>query len=207
MLSMNRLGLALMLASSSLSANAAMFTFSGNISNHNDVIRVDFVVATAATNVRVWTDSFMATGPTHTGPGTNFDPITALWNTDTGALISQNDDNANINPSTQTYFDSGFALPTLAAGNYFFTMAAYNNFAAGSNIANGFSFDNQAPIAIATWNQPANPGNLGGGFFRINLDGVDSATGPVNQTPVPAAAWLFGTALAGFFGFGRRKAV
>lgn len=187
-------------------SHAATFTFSGNIANHNDIIRVDFSLASAASNVRVWTDSFLATGPTQSGPGTNFDPITALWNADTGARIGQNDDNATIDPG-QTYYDSGFSLAALAAGNYFFTMATYANFANGSNISNGFVYDGQAPIAIADFNQPANAGNLRDTFWRINLDGVDTATGPVNPSsvPVPSAALLFGSALLGFAGFGRKK--
>ena len=187
-------------------AQASTFTFSGNIANHNDIVRVDFSLATNATNVRVWTDSFLATGPTQSGPGTNFDPITALWDANTGARLGQNDDNASIAPG-QTYFDSGFSLASLAAGNYFFTMATYRNFSNGTNISNGFNYDGQAPIAIANWDQPANRGNLRGTFWRINLDGVDSATGPVNPNavPVPGAVWLFGSAIAGFAGFGRRK--
>jgi hypothetical protein len=208
--------LAVSLMAASSMASAATFTFSGNIANHNDVIRVDFNLAADATNVRVWTDSFLATGPTQTGPGTNFDPITALWNADTGALIAQNDDNASI-ATGQTYFDSGFSLASLTAGNYFFTMATYNNWANGTTgslspvagvvYSNGFNFDNQTPIAIADWNQPANSGNARGTFWRINLDGVDGATGPQNPNavPVPGAVWLFGSAIAGFFGFGRRK--
>jgi hypothetical protein len=190
-------------------ANAATFVFSGNIQNHNDVVRIDFNLTTNATNVRVWTDSFLATGPTQTGPGTNFDPITALWNADTGARLGQNDDNDSIDPS-QTYFDSGFSLASLAAGNYFFTMATYNNFSSGTNISNGFNFDGQAPIAIANFNQPANEGNLRGTFWRINLDGVDGASNPdvppnPGAVPLPGAVWLFGSAIAGFMGFGRKK--
>ncbi|MBC7756443.1 MAG: DVUA0089 family protein [Bdellovibrio sp.] len=188
-------------------ASASTFTFSGNFINQTDVARVDFSVASNATNVRLWTDSFQANA---TNPnGTNFDPITALWNTSTGALISQNDDNSSINSSTQTYYDSGFSLATLAAGDYFFTVAAFNNFAAGTNISGGFQFDGLAPIAIGLFNQPANSGNARGSFWRVNLDGVDNATGPVNPSavPLPGAVWLFGTAIAGFAGFSRRKTV
>lgn len=191
-------------------AQAATFSFSGNIANHNDIVRVDFALAADATNVRVWTDSFLATGATQSGPGTNFDPITALWNADTGALLDENDDNPSIAPG-QTYYDSGFSLATLTAGNYFFTMATFANFANGSNIADGFEYDGETPIAMADFEQRANAGNLRGTFWRINLDGVDSAVGPVdpnpNAVPLPGAVWLFGSALAGFAGFGRRKSI
>jgi hypothetical protein len=202
--------IAVSLFSITTAAQAATFSFSGNIANHNDIVRVDFALAADATNVRVWTDSFLATGPTQTGPGTNFDPITALWNADTGARLGENDDNASIAPG-QTYFDSGFSLATLTAGNYFFTMATYRNFANGLNISNGFAYDGQTPIAMADFDQPSNAGNLRGTFWRINLDGVDSAVGPVdpnpNAVPLPGAVWLFGSALAGFAGFGRRKSI
>lgn len=61
-------------------SQASTFTFSGNIANHNDIVRVDFNLANNATKIRVWTDSYLS--------GINFDPVTALWNTNTGALIN-----------------------------------------------------------------------------------------------------------------------
>ena len=207
---LKQLPLALCMLGFTAITQAATFTFSGNIANHNDIVRIDFNLANNATNVRVWTDSFLATGPTQTGPGTNFDPITALWSTSTGERLGQNDDNPNIAPG-QTYYDSGFSLANLVAGDYFFTMATFANFSNGNNISQGFAYDDQAPIAIADFNQPANAGNLRGTFWRINLDGVDGAVGPVDPNPsavpVPGAVWLFGSALAGFVGFGRRKSI
>ncbi len=176
-------------------ANAASFHFEGNIANHNDVVTVNFTLANAATNVRLWTDSFQN--------GLNFDPITALWNKTTGELIEENDDDDSIDPS-QTEFDSGFILDELAAGEYFFTIATYNNFAFGSNIADGFDFDGQTPIAIALWDQPHN-GTGKGTYWSARLEGVDSAG--VNNVPVPAAVWLFASGLLGLFYQGRRKKI
>ena len=187
-------------------ANANSVTFSGNIANHNDTIRVDFSLAQATTDVRVWTDSYLS--------NTNFDPISALWNADTGNLILENDDNAGI-ALGQTGFDSGFSLAELAAGNYFFTLATFSNFAVGPNITNGFAYDSQTPIALSEWQQPSN--SFGpDGFWRINLDDTGAAMPPdtggeippdISPVPLPAAAWLFGTAIAGFAGFGRKKSV
>ena len=117
---MKKLFLAAAIAAMATQAQAALFHFTGNLTYHNDVARIDFNVAQDATNVRVWTDSFMS--------GQNFDPITALWKAD-GTKIEENDDDSSINPQTQTSWDSGFSLQTLAAGNYIFTLAAYNNFA------------------------------------------------------------------------------
>lgn len=191
-----------LLSASSLSfaglANANSFTFSGNIANHNDTVRVDFSLAQAIANVRVWTDSYLS--------NTNFDPISALWNADTGNLILENDDNSGV-ALGQTAFDSGFSLAELVAGNYFFTIATFNNYAVGPNITNGFTFDGQTPIALSEWQQPSN--RFGpGGFWRINLDDAGVAPPPppdISPVPLPAAVWLFGAAIAGFAGFVRRS--
>jgi hypothetical protein len=165
-------------------ANAAAFTFEGNIVNHNDVVTVNFSLNNDANNVRVWTDSFLN--------GANFDPITAVWNATTGALIGQNDDDGSIAPG-QTIWDSGLVFDFLAAGDYFFTVATFPNFANGGNIADGFAFDGDTPIALT-----------GGTYWRVNLDGVDGAD--VSAVPVPAAVWLFGSGLMGLLGFNRKRA-
>ena len=87
----------------------------------------------------------------------------------------------------------------------------YPNEASGDNISEGFEADDETPIAIANYDQPANEGNLRGTFWRVNLDGVDGAAGPVDPNPsavpVPGAVWLFGSALLGFVGFGRKKSI
>lgn len=46
--------------------------------------------------------------------------------------------------------------------------------------------------------------------LKFTLTGIVSVPpgtgpGPVNTVPVPAAAWLFGSAALGFLGFGRRN--
>lgn len=176
------------------SAHAALFNFTGNIQNHNDVVFINFTLNADATNVRVWTDSFMS--------ATNFDPITALWRAD-GSLIAQDDDNASINPATQTWFDSGFSLASLTAGDYIFSVATFNNFASGSNLSDGFSFDGQTPIALADWTQPANHTGMGS-YWSVWLDGVDSADGPDTEVPVTAPLALLGFAFAGLFAARRR---
>ncbi len=178
------------------SANAALFHFTGEIENHNDVIYTYFTVGSDATNVRVWTDSYMN--------GVNFDPITAVWKAD-GTLVGENDDNASINPSTETRFDSGLVFSSLAAGNYIFTVATYNNWAKGNTLAQGFTFDNQAPIALENWDQPASHSNMGHNW-SLWLDGVDAATNPT-AVAEPGSLALFGLSLLGLVGVRRlRKA-
>jgi len=179
------------------SANAGLIHFDGNIEYHNDVIEIAFTLDEDAENVRIWTDSFL--------DYTNFDPITALWHAN-GVLIQQNDDNASINPATQTVYDSGFSLASLNAGDYIFTMATYPNFASGTNLSDGFALDGEAGIAIADWPQPANSNNLRGSYWSIWLDGVDTATGPVTDVPEPSSLAILALGLMGLVGRKKLKA-
>ena len=187
--------LALVLAmSATLGAQAAQFDFHGDIATHKDVVKINFSLLTDASDVKVWTDSFQS--------AVNFDPITAVWKqTNTGwNLIGENDDNAGI-ALGQTYYDSGLIFGNLSAGNYLFTIATFNNFANGTTLAQGFSFDNQAPIPLAQWNQPANHGNMGT-HYSVHLSGVDGAVSAVPE-PESFAMLLAGLGIVG--ALARRK--
>ncbi len=85
---------------------------------------------------------------------------------------------------------------SLAAGAYRFTIATYNNFANGTQLSQGSSFDNQTPIPVALWDQLANSNNLRGIFYSVHLDGVSSAVSAVSE-PESYAMLLAGLGLMG----------
>lgn len=158
------------------SAGAADFNFSGNIATNNDVIEIAFSLAADATDVKVWTDSFQN--------ATNFDPITAVWR-QVGSdytVVGQNDDNASIAPG-QTYYDSGLVFPSLTAGNYLFTIAAFSNFANGSLLSQGFG-GNGTTVPLANWCQPASHCNMGT-YYDVHLSGIDQARNITPSVPEP----------------------
>ena len=181
----NKLVVGVVLAAAAAASNAATFNFSGTISTQKDIIYVPFSLTQDATNVKVWTDSYK--------DGLNFDPITAVWRAD-GTRIGENDDAANIAPG-QTRFDSGLTFANLAAGNYLFTIAAYNNFSNGTQLSQGFRFDGQPAVALADWDQPASHRGMGN-HFSVHLSGVDTATSPVPE-PGTYAMLLGGLGLLG----------
>jgi hypothetical protein len=170
-------------------AHANDFILSGDLPFHNSVVQIDFTLAASATDVKIWTDSWQS--------GLNFDPATALWSAGTGdfQLIGVVDDDDTVAPG-QGYYDSGFALPTLAAGRYRLTLVAASNEPLGNVLSQGFLYDGQAPIAIGQWNQPSydpNANDQKGTFWRLHFSGVDAVT----AVPEPAAAWLMAVGLAG----------
>lgn len=173
-------------------AQAADFSVNGTLTFHNEVALVDFTLATSGSNIKIWTDSWLS--------GLNFDPTAALWLSTDGDfnLVATVDDDDTVAPG-QGFYDAGFLLPTLAAGQYRVTVAAAVNAPVGTLLSQGFSYDIETPIPLALWNQPSydpNANDQKGGFWRLNLSGVDS----VAVVPEPTSALLLALGLAALVG-------
>ncbi|MBA5635824.1 PEP-CTERM sorting domain-containing protein [Duganella sp. LX20W] len=177
------LGSALLAAVAAAPSHAADFNFSGTIRYQKDVIQIPFTLNQDATDVKVWTDSYLN--------GVNFDPITAVWKD--GLRVGQNDDDPTIAPG-QTRYDSGLTFHSLTAGNYLFTIAAYNNFSNGLLLSQGFRFDHDDAIPLANWDQPASHRGMGPNW-SVHLSGVDGATPPPVPEPESYAMLVAGLGL------------
>ncbi|MDO9002189.1 MAG: DVUA0089 family protein [Aquabacterium sp.] len=170
------------LALSSLQAQAANFSFDGDLAYNTDVVQVAFTLNAASSQVRLWTDSWT--------DGLNFDPTLTLWIKDGSGynLVGDNDDDHTIGPA-QGFYDAGLSLATLMAGQYLVTLGAAPNYANGTQLSQGFALDGSTPTLISQWMQPSynvNANDQKGTFWRLNLSGVDTAT----TVPEPATAAL-----------------
>lgn len=168
-------------------ASAVDFDFSGNFTYHNDVQVFGFTT-TGATTVTLFTSSWDDGG---------FDPMLGLWD-DSGALLYQQDDGGNIGttfsngtPYTHGIWDTYYSY-ALAAGDYQVSIATFYNWASGPNISDGFSYDSQTPIPIATWYQPAN--GYRAPDYAFHILNVESAH---TQVPEPMTLLLLGSGMAG----------
>jgi hypothetical protein len=114
--------------------------------------------------------------------------------------------------STRNDFQFIFTAPVNAFG---LDLTAYDGFASSGQVSVYDTADNLlATLAVAgtsagTFFGWENANGIGKVFFHDNPNGnyiqFDNLGFGVSAVPVPGAVWLFGSALAGLLGFGRRK--
>lgn len=175
----------------------------GNFVNNG----IDFMsLAPGATTITGWTVG---------GPGGGIDWLTTPgWGADTGSksvdlqLYGNNSISTSIPTITGNVYSLSFGAAAntayitntgvVSAGslvNHVFTAAFSNNFSNQSFTPSTFLFNATGPTTTITFQ--------GTGLNTQYGPVIDSVS--VSAVPVPAAFWLFGSALAGLIGFGRRK--
>ena len=163
-------------------AQAGDFSLAGDLQFHNQVLQFDFSLAQPGVDEKIWTDAWSS--------GLNFDPTAALWVAEGSdfSLLAEVDDDDTVAPG-QGFYDTGFVLPTLAAGAYRLTLGAAVNAARGTWLSQGFLYDDETAIALADWNQPSfdpNANDQKGTRWQLHFSGVDR----VSAVPEPASALL-----------------
>lgn len=176
-------------------ASAADYSYTGTLSDPNQVQLFTFSVGTTS-NVTLRTYSYaggtMADGTVIARGG--FDPILALFDS-TGLKIDENDDGGSdvpVDPTTGSHYDT-FLTALLTPGTYTVSVMAYSNFVNGDNLSDGFR----------------NTGSFGGrtNAWAFDVLNVDAAT-QVGAVPEPStwAMMLVGFGAAAFAMRRRKKA-
>jgi hypothetical protein len=134
---------AAILATSSVSALAANFSFSGNLAGDNDVQLFSFTLAAPSdVTLRTWSYAGGTNAAGDLIAAGGFDPIVSLFD---GAgspaiLIDANDDGFGVpvDPGTGNAYDSLLERFMLLAGTYTVALSQSNNFANGPTLGDGF---------------------------------------------------------------------
>jgi hypothetical protein len=192
-------------------SQAATFSFTGTFTGDADVQLFGFTVG-ATSDVTLLTYSY-AGGTNAAGaviPAGGFDPILSLFDS-SDSLIDSNDDgffpNVGIDPITGLPLDT-YLRRSLDAGDYTVAVSQYDNEALGPTLADGF-FQTAADFTTTILGGTCASGQFCDvaddqrtNFWAFDILDVENAS--INPVPVPAAVWLFGTALIGLIGFGKR---
>ncbi|MEM6373792.1 MAG: DVUA0089 family protein [Pseudomonadota bacterium] len=189
---------------------AANFSFTGTLSEDDEVQFFDFAITTTST---VSFQSFQYGGGTQADGNVvsagGFDSILSVFNVDTGELIDSNDDGdpALVDPTTFNAFDTFLEL-TLGVGNYTVAMSQFDNFANG-DLGDGFERDDEGNFTEQYGCSNAMfcdvDGNNRTNEWAFDILGVDEATVIPNAVPLPAGLPLLLAGLAGFGLMARRK--
>jgi hypothetical protein len=191
-------------ATSSAYAATQNFSFTGNFSGDADVQLFNFTIGSTS-NVTLRSYSYaggtMADGTVISAGG--FDPILALWD-GAGNLIEDHDDGPDpvpADPVTGVHYDTNLTLLSLPAGSYTASIAQYHNFAAGTNLSDGFTKSNAfftAAFGCSNGQFCDVTKDNRTSFWAFDVLGVDSAVAPPpTVTPLPASLPLMLTGLLG----------
>lgn len=175
-----------------LMATAADFSFTGNLSNDDQVQLFQFSLAGSA-SVTLRTYSYgggtMADGTVI--PAGGFDPILTVFDA-SGTIIDENDDGAcpplTIDPTTSSCYDTFLAV-SLNAGDYTVAVSQFSNFPIGPTLSDGFEGsdtsnfeDASGDIRTSAW-----------AFDVLNADAAEEGeavgetdTGPAEAIPTMA---------------------
>ena len=189
-----RLILALLLLPVSVSAGAAVFSFSGNFGRDDDVQLFRFTLEGPSLNIVTLLTLSYGGGVDSAGavvPPGGFDPVVALFDA-AGALIAEDDDGSTVADAVTGESLDAFLQIGIPAGVYFAALTQSPNFAFGPTLADGFEL--------------AGTGDFTGGFMdvfgnqrdsRWALDILDVASASVFPTavPEPGTVWLLCFAL------------
>ncbi len=166
---------------SSFGVNAANFSFTGNL-DHDDDFRTFSFTVDSTSDVTIRTSSYAAGG---------FDPLLVLFDS-TGTWISMNDD-----ISTDDGLYDSLITWNLDAGNYIVALAQF-----------GTDLTQSPTLKEIVWSTFYEGFDDLTSFYALDINNVSSASilnNNVSSVPVPAAVWLFGSALMGLLGMRKKS--
>lgn len=128
-------------------ATPTNFSFTGNLSQDDDVQLFNFTVGTSSNVIlRTWSYAGGTNAAGQAIPEGGFDPILALFDSN-GNYIDQNDDGGcgvvAADSVTGNCWDTYLEVPSVQPGNYTVSVMLYPNFANGPTLSDGFAMQGQ----------------------------------------------------------------